>query len=679
MRKKCCARMNATGMFWVGLIMQVALPWNRALAAEPISLTDFFRPPVLSSVVMSPSGRYIAATMAGGAQGRQQLVMLNLQDLPKSKVLAAFSDADIRSVTWVNDDRLVYTVTDTQSPYGDQLGAGLFAVDREGHEGKHSERNLIKRAQSFVTERSRFTDRELSVYHSFHSVLRDGSNDVVVRNVELDGRNNLTSVTLLRLDTVSGRARALTQGGPAYAQRWALDLHGVPRVAVSEHAGKSRLHWKASADAPWTMVREYDTFADDGRGIPNPVVVGANDVLYFTSRSDKDTDTSSLMRLDMSKNGLAGQPVISLTGYDFGGDLVFGSRDDLLGVHYLTDARATHWFDPVLKSIQAKVDSLLPHTNNRIDCGACQNPATVLVTSSSDRQPAIFYLYDAKAGALQPLAQSRPWLKPQTMARRDMQRFAARDGLSIPVHVTRPAGQNGPAPMVVMVHGGPWLRGGEWAWYAESQFLASRGYVVVEPEFRGSTGFGFKHFRAGWKQWGLAMQDDIADATQWAIKQGYADARRVCIAGASYGGYATLMGLIRYPDIYRCGIDWVGVTDIDLMYSIGWSDMSDMWMQYGMPVLVGDRDKDANQLAATSPLNLAAKLTQPLLMAYGGQDRRVPIDHGTRLRNALSQHNTNLEWVVYSDEAHGWMAQANKVDFWTRVERFLERHLKVVQ
>ena len=674
MATKYCVRIAGT-IVSLGLMTQAPLPWCGALAAEPIPLADFFRPPVLSKPVMSPSGQYIAATMTGGAQGRQRLVMLNLQDPSKSKVLAAFSDADIKSVTWVNDHRVVDTITDAQSAYGSQLGEGLFAVDREGREGKYPERNLIKRAQSFVTERSGPVDRELSVFHRFHSVVRDGSNDVVVQKAELDSRNELTSVTLLRLDTVSGRTSELTQGGPAYARHWALARHAVPRVAVSEHAGKSRLHWKASADAPWTTVREYDIFSDRG-GIPNPIVVGANDMLYFTARAHRGADTSSLMRLDMSGKIAEAQSVVSLDGYDFRGDLVFGAKGDLLGVRYLTDARGTHWFDPALKAIQAKVDGLLPDTNNRIDCGECQNPGTVLVTSSSDRQPGTFYLYDSKAGTLALLARSRPWLKPQTMATRDMQRFAARDGLGIPVHVTRPVGQTAPAPTVVMVHGGPWVRGGEWAWYAESQFLASRGYVVVEPEYRGSTGFGFKHFRAGWKQWGLAMQDDIADATRWAVKQGYTDPKRVCIAGASYGGYATLMGLIRYPDLYRCGVDWVGVTDIDLMYSIVWSDMSEMWQQYGMPVLVGDREKDAGQIAATSPARLAAKLTQPLLMAYGGQDRRVPIDHGTRLRDALSPHNANLEWVVYSDEGHGWMLQPNIVDFWTRVERFLDRHLK---
>jgi len=245
------------------------------------------------------------------------------------------------------------------------------------------------------------------------------------------------------------------------------------------------------------------------------------------------------------------------------------------------------------------------------------------------------------------------------------------------VYVTRPNGQKTPAATVVLVHGGPWVRGAEWAWRGEAQFLASRGYVVVEPEFRGSTGYGDRWYRAGWKQWGLAMQDDIADAALWAIKQGYADKARVAIAGASYGGYATLMGLIRNPEIFRCGVEWVGVTDIELMYSITWSDSSDQYQRFGMPVLIGDRVKDAAQLAATSPIKLAAKIDQPLLMAYGGLDRRVPIDHGTQMRDAVQKTNKAIEWMVYNNEGHGWVLPANNDDFWTRVETFLDRNLKV--
>jgi dipeptidyl aminopeptidase/acylaminoacyl peptidase len=262
------------------------------------------------------------------------------------------------------------------------------------------------------------------------------------------------------------------------------------------------------------------------------------------------------------------------------------------------------------------------------------------------------------------------------MAHRDFVRFKARDGLEIPAWVTVPKdGKKGPHPMVVLVHGGPWVRGGDWRWDADSQFLASRGYVVLEPEFRGSTGFGHQHFKAGWKQWGLAMQNDVADGTRWAIDKGLADPKRICIAGASYGGYATLMGLVNDPDLYRCGIEWVGVTDISLMYSISWSDTSESSKKYGMPLLVGDPEKDAAQLKATSPIAQASRIKQPLLLAYGGLDDRVPLKHGTEFRDAVTKTNPDVEWVVYPEGGHGWSLLKDNVDWWTRVEKFLARNI----
>jgi dipeptidyl aminopeptidase/acylaminoacyl peptidase len=197
----------------------------------------------------------------------------------------------------------------------------------------------------------------------------------------------------------------------------------------------------------------------------------------------------------------------------------------------------------------------------------------------------------------------------------------------------------------------------------------------VEPEFRSSTGYGTKLFRAGWKQWGLSMQDDVADAARWAIAQGLADPKRMCVAGASYGGYATLMGLIRDPTLFRCGVQWVGVSDLDLLFSTNWQ-INHAAADFGLPELVGDREKDATQFAATSPLKLAAQLKQPLLMAYGGLDATVDLAHGTKMRNALRPHNPNVEWIEYADEGHDWMLEANNIDFWNRVERFLDRHLK---
>jgi dipeptidyl aminopeptidase/acylaminoacyl peptidase len=645
---------------WVSMIGRAAA------AAEPPPVADFFRHPQFVRMVMSPNGQSIAAT-AAAPNGRVKLVVLDLRDLSRSKTIAFFSDADVYDIAWVNGDRLVFDVTDRRLAYGDQKGSGLFAVDREG---KEAPRALIQREWR-VMEATRITDRALTPIHSFHSVLRDGSADVLVERRAYSNAREPQGTVLYRLDSRTGLLTSLSQGTPEHVFDWTIDAQGVARAIVTQWADRTALHWRSNPDAPWTRIQEAAAYENS---LLDPLFVDGPD--SFLAMGRDGADTAALLRVEVRDGKPTSKTLLALDGYDFTGTLIRDRKGAVLGVSYLTDARGTYWFDAGMAQIQKQVDVLLPATNNRLDCGDCVQPAQVLVTSTSDQQPAAFRLFDVKAGKLADIAVSRPWIKPEAMAQRELVRVPARDGLSIPVHVTRPPGVKGAAPMVVLVHGGPYLRDGEWHWYGESQFLASRGYVVVEPEFRGSKGFGEKHYRAGFKQWGLAMQDDIADATQWAVKQGYADAKRVCIAGASYGGYATLMGLIRYPELYRCGFEWVGVTDIDLMYSIQWSDFSEMWKDYGMPVMVGDRVKDAEQLAATSPLKLAAKLRQPLLMAYGGEDKRVPIDHGLKMRDALRPHNPNVEWITYPDEGHGWMLQANDIDFWTRVERFLERNLK---
>jgi dipeptidyl aminopeptidase/acylaminoacyl peptidase len=290
-----------------------------------------------------------------------------------------------------------------------------------------------------------------------------------------------------------------------------------------------------------------------------------------------------------------------------------------------------------------------------------------------------YLLYNTGTGALSKIGASHPDIDSRQMGRQQMVHYKARDGLDIPALLTLPPGERrGPLPLVVLVHGGPFVPGPTWGWNPQSQFLASRGYAVLEPHYRGSTGLGARHYRAGWKQWGLRMQDDLADGARWAIAQGIAASRRVCIAGASYGGYAALMGLVNDPDLYQCGVDWLGVTDINLLYTGTWiddSDLSDDYKRVGMPVLIGDPVADAAQLKATSPLEQAARIKQPLLLAYGGADRRVPLFHGKRFRDAVKRTNANLEWIEYAEEGHGWAVVDNRVDFWTRVEKFLDKHI----
>jgi len=370
-------------------------------------------------------------------------------------------------------------------------------------------------------------------------------------------------------------------------------------------------------------------------------------------------------------------------GFDFRGGVIADSSGKVLGVRVVTDAETTIWFDERLKAVQQEADRRIPGRINRLSCRRCGAPdMTVLIESWSDRDPGQYTV-------LRPGAEGKPeWrtigpvrkaIDPARMGTQDFERIKARDGADLPLWLTFPPGPRGSAPLpaVVLVHGGPWVPHRTWRWSADAQFLASRGYLVIEPDFRGTVGYGHAHFRASFKQWGLTMQDDVADALLWAVKQGHADPKRACIAGASYGGYATLMGLVRHPELYRCGAAWVAVTDPRLMFE--WSsrsDQSDEVRSYTYPRMIGDPVADAAQLRDTAPVEQAARIKAPVLLAMGREDRRVPLVHGHRMRDALNAAGNPPEWVVYDDEGHGWLKVANRIDFALRLEKFLAQHLK---
>ena len=305
----------------------------------------------------------------------------------------------------------------------------------------------------------------------------------------------------------------------------------------------------------------------------------------------------------------------------------------------------------------------------------------MLVRSFSDRDPGRLFLWrqadNEGKGRWQAVGMVRADIQPEQMAATDLHRIKARDGQDLPVWITRPATTDQALPAVVLVHGGPWVRGRRWDWQGMPQFLATRGYTVIEPEFRGSDGYGQAHLLAGFRQWGQAMQDDVADALLWARRQGLAN-DAACIVGGSYGGYSTLMGLIRHPDLYRCGSAWVAVADPFLFLEGSWwvrDDISASGRRYGLPQMVGDPDKDRDMLLANSPLARAAEIRKPLQLIWGSEDRRVPIQHGKRLREAMQKAGQEPEWIVFEGEAHGWRKPEHQIGFARKLEAFLARHL----
>jgi dipeptidyl aminopeptidase/acylaminoacyl peptidase len=647
-------------------ILLSALQAQAAAAAEPPAAELFFRKPVISGVQLSPSGERVAL-LTPGANGRVMLAVVEMDHWDKPRFVAGFSDIDLRSVQWVNDNRLIFDVIDFQRGIGEQAGPGLWAVNADGSQL----RRLINPRGDFVREASAIASRTLEWNHRLLRVLRDGSADIVVERLYY-GNDELKSSVPLRLNTETGTVQALVDRAPPGAQGWLVDDRGVARVAQAVQDGSTLMYWRPDEKSEWQVVhREANLYMSS----LEPFGVSNRGDVFVRTAMPGSAKLWALYRFLPAERKLEDKPLVSLDGFDFTGSLVFDAEGKrLLGVHFNADATGSAWIDPGMAEVQKQVDSAMPNTINMLLCSRCDKSRYVLVIAHADRVSPYYSVYDRQAKRLLPVGSSRPWLEKLPMAPRDFVRIKARDGLELPTYITKPAGK-GPWPTVVLVHGGPWVRGGHWEWSPDSQFLASRGYLVVETDFRGSEGYGATHLRAGFKQWGLKMQDDVADATEWAIQQGLAKRDRICIAGASYGGYATLMGLLRYPELYRCGVNWVGVTDIELMYSISWSDMSNSWKRYGMPEMIGDRQKDAEQLKATSPVAQAERIRQPILMAYGGNDHRVPIEHGRKFRSAVQQHNKDVEWIEYPTEGHGWLTTANQVDFWTRVERFLDRNI----
>jgi dipeptidyl aminopeptidase/acylaminoacyl peptidase len=643
---------------------------SQAQVRPPIE--DFFANPEFSGALLSPSGNYLAVRI--GAKGqRDRLAVVTLSD-NKTQVVGNFADADIGSFDWVNDDRLVFTATDRSVGQGDaRYAPGLYAINRDGSKF----RQLASRAGKPFISNGSFGGggREVLPWNTYLLGQRNAQDSeyIYVVNPARPSPGQVDYVDLQRLNTLNGRVTSFQR--PGDSMTWLLDNNGEPRITTTVDKGVSTIYYRDPANNnAWRKLISFNTYTG-GKEMFTPLAFGPDGTLYVVANGRKDK--SAVHTYDFAADKMSDKPLIELEGYDFRGHLIM-NKDAVLGVRHLMDAQGTTWFDDGMKAMQAKIDSMLPNTVNLLTLPTRPASPWVLVTAFSDLFPSRTLLYNSETKKLTMVGATYPKIEAAKMAHQTLVHYKARDGLDIPAWLTVPQGAGQNLPMVVLVHGGPYVRGNAWGWNPTAQFLASRGYAVLEPEFRGSTGFGSKHFRAGWKQWGLKMQDDIADGTRWAIADGTADPKRICIAGASYGGYATLMGLINDPDLYKCGVDWVGVTDINLLYDGHWnftSDLPDGWKQYGMPSLIGDQVKDAEQLKATSPLLQAARIKQPLLLAYGGADQRVPLPHGTKFYKAVKEGNPNVEWIEYEEEGHGWALPKNRIDFWGRVEKFLDKNI----
>lgn len=651
-----------------------AMPLAAAAQKKPSDyrVEDFFRLPEYSGMQLSPSAKRLSALAP--LKGRNNLVIIDLGER-KPHVITAFEQVDVYNVVWVNDERLCFRVANLQEVTGRFNYRGTYCINHDGTD-----------LRDFTRLGVRDPSTTLGGYFFFDFLGRpdDGSPDVFIA-ARLRSRR---STDIYRFNTSTGRYQLLTEEAPptGYVTRWVLDRNYVPRVAVSQPERENRnaqlkqiVWYRDSANGKWEELSNIDG-DDDSAQLFSPVAFDFdNTTLYVSARAGKDK--RAIYAYDTRTRKL-GDMLFGHTLVDVSGGLAFSrARKTLLGIQFQADKPVKVWVDPAIDRLQRQVDASLPKTVNEL--GIPENSEDwALIFSHSDVDPGTYYLMNRKKPGIELVAKTRPWLDPSLMSERKFILYEARDGRQIPAWVTIPRGSSGKnLPLIVHIHGGPWARGYAWInWgrWPDAQFFASRGYAVLEPEPRGSLGFGRDHYVSSFKQWGQAMQDDITDGALYLAREGTVDKGRMCVIGGSYGGYASAMALAKDPDLWRCGVPYVAVTDLFLFQNVVYSDiaMFSDFFQTDFKRRVGDSDADREMFTRYSPNLQTAKVKAPVLLAMGSDDIRVPQVHGDKYAANLESDGKKVEYVIYKGEGHGFNHADNVYDFYRRVERFFAENLK---
>ncbi len=457
---------------------------------------------------------------------------------------------------------------------------------------------------------------------------------------------------------------------PGQLVRAAFDSHGDLRVALTRDTkpfgpgSKLSTWYRHDEKSPWRLLQESPAAESNNSWSVSGVL--DDDRLLVLSREGRDTWALFTYDVNAHKLGelVAGHPTE---------DVASASTQDEAPVRVVTQGmkRTTWWFDADWDRIQRAVDAALPSTTNVI---AGDPKRFVQIFSYSDRDPGMWRMLDTAHMKMRPLARLRLAVDPAQMRPMQATSYEAADGLKIPAFVTVPAGPVQPRPMVVLIHGGPAARD-YWMFDYDVQVLAAAGYAVFQPQFRGSTGFGKAFEVAGYRQWGLAMQDDVTAGVKAMIARGVADPKRICIYGGSYGGYAAMWGLAKTPELYRCGITVSGVSDIGALFT-DWSDVNDdAVLREELRFRVGDATTMKSQFDEVSPVRHADRIRVPVLIAHGERDRRAPIDHAKRLESALEGAHKSVQVQWYPLEGHGFYYDDDREHFSMLAVGFLDRNI----
>lgn len=605
-----------------------------------IPLEDFFRNSERTGYQLSPDGSYIS--YMAPYKDRLNVFVRRVDESDEHAIrITNETERSVAGYMWADNQRLLY-MKDTAGDENYQL----YGVHRDGSD-----------------------DRAYTAFDGVRTSLIDDLEEQ--QGVVMIGMNKRNPEVFdpYRLNIETGELTLLAEN-PGNIQGWMTDHDGRLRVATAIVDGvNTQILYRDTEDEPFKPV----------------LTTNFRDVVSFMEFTPDNKEVYAATNLHRDKTILVRmnpatceelEVLYENERYDIASISYSRKRKKLLSV-YCTGHKepVRHYFDAEEEQLRQRIKAHFPNQRYGI-ADTDKAEANYLIYVGGDRTRGSYWHYNALTDEAKKIAELAPWIKSDEMNAMHPVCYTTRDGLQIEAYLTLPDGLTPDTakqlPIVVNPHGGPWARDC-WGYSSEVQFLSNRGYAVFQMNFRGSTGYGRHFLEASYKQWGLKMQDDITDGVKWLIEQGIANPKRIAIYGGSYGGYATLAGLTFTPDLYACGIDYVGVSNLfTFMQTIPpyWRPMLEMMYEQ-----VGHPEHDADQLAATSPALHADKIKVPLFVAQGANDPRVNKAESDQMVEALRQRGVVVEYMVKDNEGHGFHNQENRFDFYRAMERFLKAHL----
>ena len=621
-------------LFAITLAVSVSCTTKKAGPPPLIPMKDFFRNPVKTSFKLSPNGEYLAFM-----QPWENRLNVHVQKIGEEKItrITEAKARDIAGYMWASNNRIVY------------------AQDKGGNENWHI----------FAVNIDGSNDKELTPFEGVRAGLLDDLEDDEEHMLIQMNKNDPRIFDVYKLNINTGDMEMVAKN-PGNITGWQTDWDGKIRIASTTDGVNTSLLYRKTEKDPFKKV-----ITTNFKESLSPLffTFDNGDIIYAASNLGRDK--TAIVKYDLAANKEL-EMIYQHPEVDVSNLMRSKKRKVITGVSFTTDKRHYHFFDDQRKELQKILQKKLPGYEVVVtNMNKAEDKA--LIRTYSDKTRGAYYFYDLNSKDFRKLADVSPWLNEEYMADQKPIQYQSRDGLTIHGYLTLPKGvEPKNLPVVVNPHGGPWYRD-RWGFNPEVQFLANRGYAVLQMNFRGSTGYGRHFWEISFKKWGKEMQDDITDGVKWLIKEGIADSNRVGIYGGSYGGYATLAGLTFTPDLYACGVDYVGVSNLfTFMKTIPpyWKPYLDMLHEK-----VGDPEKDKELLASASPVLHADKITAPLFIAQGKNDPRVNIDESDQMVEALKKRGIDVEYMVKVNEGHGFHNEENRFDFYAAMEKFLAKHL----